>query len=328
MFFQVLALLALLKTCSPATTEGTLKNPRLWALLAGCAAAGAIGSRPTHFLLIPTAIALIVGAQFYAHSLKSVAKILVAFLLPVGLGCALIGWYNYARFDEILEFGQRYQLGVADFANTPLCSLQRAVKNPTLVAIQAWYLLLQPMYLSAEYPFLNFEPIKANLLSLKYPDYLGTDPITGLLFVSPLLAPGLLAAAVVARRSSSITRLYFGSTLLIGVVMLAHLHTCIFAAARFLFEIISILLIITLPSLWSMCLSDSELSSERLRRPLAVGIWRIVTCIGVIAGLCIGVAGSLGGHFKKERDTLPFFQDLFGLPSLSLPDSTPVPFRE
>jgi ABC-type nickel/cobalt efflux system permease component RcnA len=110
--------------------------------------------------------------------------------------------------------------------------------------------------------------------------------------------------------------------LLVAVTILAYLHTCIFAAARFLFEILSVLLIITLPALWHVCSGDSELSPQQRHKPLTTTTWRAITYFGVAVGLCIGLAGSLGGHFKKGPDTLLFFQQLVGLP---VPPATDEP---
>ena len=74
----------------------------------------AIGCRPT------VAIANIMVAPLLVHYLRQnkitpafVAKIVLAALPYVIIGAALL-WYNQVRFGSLLEFGQSYQLTVAD----------------------------------------------------------------------------------------------------------------------------------------------------------------------------------------------------------------------
>lgn len=303
LFFQVLALYGLLRAITP-DTEKLHRNSLWWAALAGSATVAAVGCRPTHLIVVPVGAMILLGAKLLTTTRKHAALHCAAFALPIGVGCALLGWYNSARFGDVLQFGQRYQLGVTDFTTTPLCSLERALHNPLLVAIQSWYLLLQPFYLTSSYPFLNFNRIEPLELQWHHPDYLGSDPVTGLLFVSPLLVPGLCAAALWLRSNSRVAQLYYGGCLAIAALGLLYLHTCTFAAARFLFEIVSVLLIITLPSLWHAC---ATVSPARLA-------WRLVTTTGVVIGLCIGVSGSLGGHFAKGPETERFFRNVLGLP--------------
>ncbi len=285
-----------------------------WTALAGCAVAAAVGCRPTHLIMVPVCAFILIGAKLCTTNTRQAALHVAAFAGPIALGCALLGWYNHARFGDILEFGQRYQLGVADFTSTPLCSLERAIRAPVLVAIQSWYLLFQPFYLTTDYPFLDFNRIEHLNLPWQPPDYLGSDPITGLFSVSPLLIPGLFATALVLRRGSRVTQLYCGGCLVIAAVALAYLHTCAFAAARFLFEILSVLLIATLPALWHACSTNSPAGNRSAGRVA----WQIVTAAGLALGLCIGIAGSLGGHFNKGQDTLSLFQRLLGMPETEI----------
>ena len=92
------------------------KNGRKMAELSGsflCASL-AFGCRPTIAL---SGILQIVLFYLYLHELKSKKKSMEACLtagIPCLLTAILLMWYNYARFGSIWEFGQHYQLTVAD----------------------------------------------------------------------------------------------------------------------------------------------------------------------------------------------------------------------
>lgn len=92
------------------------KNGRKMAELSGsflCASL-AFGCRPTIAL---SGILQIMLFYLHLHELKSKKKSMKA-CLTAGIPCLvtaiLLMWYNYARFGSIWEFGQHYQLTVAD----------------------------------------------------------------------------------------------------------------------------------------------------------------------------------------------------------------------
>ncbi len=92
------------------------KNGRKMEELSGsflCASL-AFGCRPTIAL---SGILQIMLFYLHLHELKSKKKSMKA-CLTAGIPCLvtaiLLMWYNYARFGSILEFGQHYQLTVAD----------------------------------------------------------------------------------------------------------------------------------------------------------------------------------------------------------------------
>ena len=92
------------------------KNGRKMAELSGsflCASL-AFGCRPTIAL---SGILQIMLFYLYLHELKSKKKSIKVCLtagIPCLLTAILLMWYNYARFGSIWEFGQHYQLTVAD----------------------------------------------------------------------------------------------------------------------------------------------------------------------------------------------------------------------
>lgn len=93
------------------------KRENIAILLAGIGAlfgALAFGCRPTvalaNVVVIPLLIVFLRGRKF---SLKLLGKLCLA-ALPYVVVAAGLMWYNYVRFDDPFEFGQAYQLTVAD----------------------------------------------------------------------------------------------------------------------------------------------------------------------------------------------------------------------
>lgn len=285
MLFQLISLLFLIR----CITDETPKHRH--AFFAGLSALAAIGSRPTHMLVALCGGLLLCAFAFKDGQRKITLKTATTFAAPLFLGGALLAWYNYARFDSIFEFGLSYQLGLDNFTKQPLCALQNVLNQPRLLSVQAWYLLLQPPYLVAEFPYLSFKRFPPRELIDPELTYLGADPVTGLFAVSPLLIPGIIATLIYWRAFPTNAKLFFGTCLAIGFTILAYLHTCIFAAARYLFEAISVLSVVSLPSLWFACGFSG--------RAWVRWFWRSVVAIGLAIGVTIGLAGVLDGHFNK-----------------------------
>lgn len=86
----------------------------IWAAAGALCGALAFGCRPTvalaNLLVIPLLIAFLRQRKF---TLKLLGKLALAALPYVVVAVGLM-WYNYVRFDSPFEFGQAYQLTVAD----------------------------------------------------------------------------------------------------------------------------------------------------------------------------------------------------------------------
>ena len=86
-----------------------------WVLGLSICAGLAIGSRPSSFMV---AGLLLVPLTLAAQSFRSrpvgergpASREILAALIPIGLIGAGLMWYNFMRFGDVLEFGQRYQL--------------------------------------------------------------------------------------------------------------------------------------------------------------------------------------------------------------------------
>lgn len=97
------------------------KHPIRWLALGSLLGALTFGCRPTialfNIILIPVLIYLF-KKQYNTSKLnfRFILKVAIALLPYIIVGVSLM-LYNYARFDSLLEFGQKYQLTVTDQSN-------------------------------------------------------------------------------------------------------------------------------------------------------------------------------------------------------------------
>lgn len=94
--------------------------PKIWEVCAG-ALCGALvfGCRPPigimEIVMIPFIICSVKRQLSAGNNLKKVIGQAVAFVVPYIIIAVLLMLYNYVRFDNPFEFGQRYQLSILDF---------------------------------------------------------------------------------------------------------------------------------------------------------------------------------------------------------------------
>lgn len=283
--FQIIAILLVARHLSSDQPKGKTLA------FAGTCAIAAVASRPTQLITVLLCGLLLLAWDTKKRDLERALRSLFIFGLPVAIGGCAMAVYNYLRFDDIFEFGLTYQLTVASLRERAICSAKYFFDYPEIFSIQTWYLLLQPPHFVSTFPYVSF--LRAEPRDFISPDgpYLGADAVTGLLWVCPLIVPGLIASLLQWRRIPVLSQLVFGMCLLCALGVLGYLYTCCFAAARYLFEIISALTIVAIPALWLAC----ERSGSRWTR----FAWRCITYAGLIAGISIGFVGTLDGHFKK-----------------------------
>jgi hypothetical protein len=164
----------------------------LWSSLAGLSFGLAIGCRPHFGLAAVCALVFLMllpdpPARFLQRFTR---KDVVSFCLPLIACCLAIAAYNYERFGNALEFGQRFQLGEHYYQNVRV-SMANVVPG-------LYYLLLCPPDLVPEFPFVRLawrQPFDslANLLPPRY----FLEPTGGILGLCPV---ALLAVLIPLRR--------------------------------------------------------------------------------------------------------------------------------
>jgi len=159
-----------------------------WALALGASLALLLGSRPS-YLFAAGVIALVAVVPAGARSAGAPRwRAALALACTLGLGGALLLWYNYARFGKFGEFGQSYQLfsGGQEHASH---------FSAAFVAFNAWLYLGSLPDLSPYFPFVK--PVWPGELPS---GYLFLEEMHGVCFGLPVLFAGWAAVAWAWRR--------------------------------------------------------------------------------------------------------------------------------
>jgi hypothetical protein len=154
---------------------------RFWALAAGLSLVFTLGARPTYaFAAGFVALLFALPYERGLHWTHYVRR-----LLPVGipltLGAAGLLAYNYARFGDLLEFGQSYQLWGTEARTVHHFSL-------SYLPFNAWYYLFSLPELGIYFPFIH--PAWPTDVPA---GYIATEEIYGLLFAMPAQLVGFSA---------------------------------------------------------------------------------------------------------------------------------------
>jgi hypothetical protein len=159
----------------------------LWSALSGLCFGLAIGSRPHFALAAACAFVFLLLLSDPAARLfqRFTRKDVIAFGIPL-IACGMaIAAYNYARFDNPLEFGQRYQLGDSHYQNVHLAG--------TNLVPGLYYLLLCPPDLVPEFPFVRLawrQPFDSS--DNRLPPRYFLEPIGGIFSLCPLALIAIL----------------------------------------------------------------------------------------------------------------------------------------
>jgi hypothetical protein len=277
-------------------------HPARYALAAGCWAC-ALGSRITlagavGVLLLATAFMLLRSAL----PRKSSFVRLVYLGLPLLLGVALLGAFNYIRFGNLLETGFRYQLGALDYTQ-----VSSAAFDIRYLPLNLFNYFSRPFSIQPAFPWIipagdnpTFYP-----LSISHPMLFYVEPVSGLLLAAPFLlcAFGLLLAirkggigdmVFAPTPSADNSFLFLWISLLCAVVLaIAPLLVYWYCTERFLLDFAPLLLILSACGAWA-----AHRFAERKKG------WRIVIVTGIVgsalwtaaAGLLLGVTG-YGSHW-------------------------------
>jgi hypothetical protein len=147
-----------------------------------------IGSRITQALPIGFLAFMItflcVSSYFKTRLISKTIYSIASLGLPLIIGFAILGWYNWARFDSIFETGFSYQL-----TSQYLQKYSKELFLPVYILPNSYEYLIAPPKVISTFPF--FKPIrtKGYLLFpfIDLPEIYSTRPITGILFSIPFI---------------------------------------------------------------------------------------------------------------------------------------------
>ncbi len=167
----------------------------LWAL--------SFGSRMT--LIFPVALlSLMVAYWFYKEKQSLRPSVVKLFFLglPLGIGAASIGWYNWARFGSVTEAGLYYQLT----AGLYLQKYNKELIDPIYALQNIYNYLFYPFDISAQFPF--FSPrytYDVPVFSFyPLPELYSGQWSTGLLWTVPFILFSLIPLVLLLKKQPSI----------------------------------------------------------------------------------------------------------------------------
>lgn len=169
-------------------------------VLAGIFWVSAIGSRMTQIMPISFTLLMVLIWIAFRNRRQYLSpnslKAIIALFLPMFIGAIGLGWYNWARFDSVLETGITYQLAGPD-----LQKHQHELFSPLYMANNIYnYFLIKPE-LSNKFPFLS--PVRGYsdsvIGSIKLPDVYFSQETAGLFYIAPFILFSLVSVTVILK---------------------------------------------------------------------------------------------------------------------------------
>jgi hypothetical protein len=110
--------------------------------------------------------------------------------MPLVVGFACLGWYNWARFDSVIESGMYYQ-----FASNNLQKHYNDLLGLEYVLPNLYNYLLNPFRVNSQFPFISLLRGKTDSIFpfLILPDLYSSQFITGLLYAVPFTLFALIS---------------------------------------------------------------------------------------------------------------------------------------
>jgi hypothetical protein len=110
-------------------------------------------------------------------------------IMPLVLGVALLGFYNYVRYGNFLETGFRYMMSRNDL---PRMLESGLVFNPIYLLPNLFYLLIAPIQFRAMFPIIRplwreLSAVSMFLARFNIPDEYHIEDITGILVAMPTI---------------------------------------------------------------------------------------------------------------------------------------------
>jgi hypothetical protein len=166
-------------------------------VLAGTFLAFAVGSRVTMALPIVFIVLMIALRVWNKPPAEIVAskrlRALVGLILPMLGGAFGLGWYNFARFGSVFEFGFRYALTVLNQNK-----FYNILFSPVYIFPNLYLYLLNPPSFASVFPFIR--PVWNGEFISSFNNYhhtiYNTEQITGMVYSTPFSLFALSAAAI------------------------------------------------------------------------------------------------------------------------------------
>ncbi len=241
-------------------------------------------TRPVYvFYIIPIIIAI---WKYLIQNKKIAWKNLVVFALPIIIMAFFQMWYNYARFENIFEFGQFHQITINDTSSLEL--------EPGIAIDGTLSFLFNPPVFARHFPFVNY-----NLAGVRNGNEIFTAEVLGI-FWHPLLLI-LLTAKNRIKNNPKLKKLaLYTSIFCVITIILLVISICTAGVIqRYLTFILPTLTILAIVY-WLLYITESK--NEEVKKD-RIKIFKMVCCGSVIIMSLYGfinINGSLlnDGNYK------------------------------
>jgi len=273
-----------------------------WLAAASVAYGLAVGARPSLLfgaviLLVPVAETWRDRRQFWMALLAAIGPIIL-----IGLGLML---YNYQRFGNAFEFGQRYQLSGERQITQQFFSLQYFWFN-----FRVYF--LEPVRWGSRFPFvqgITLPPVPVGHGTVEGPFGVLTNvPVVWLALAVPLVWRRRLAEAGILRRFITVVALFFG---------ICALSLCLFRGANARYELEFLPALVWLAVAGILGVESALADRPAWRRAARLG-WGLLLVFSVAFGLLSAIQhhaemdnnfGIVMGRAGRMQEAIEHFED-------------------
>lgn len=245
----------------------------------------AVGCRPTmvfySFLLAPYLV-----YRLKNDTVKENIKIFAVLLIPYICVAGILMWYNYARFGNIFDFGQNYQLTVTDMARD-------SYKLSTLPWC-LWFGMFQPLSFSAVFPF-----VSSGSMVNDYAGYFWNNSAVTMFSSTPLLYIMFCPVFWKAwkRKTGMLSTAIMGTGIGMGLLLSVFIFISAGVHIRYTAEPVPILVFGVL-----LLFANYMNGQDKLVQKNLITLLFVLTIFTVLVGFLIGIVGEQNWIFTRHPE--------------------------
>ena len=245
----------------------------------------AVGCRPTmvfySFLLVPYLV-----YRLKNDTVKENIKIFAVLLIPYICVAGILMWYNYARFGNIFDFGQNYQLTVTDMARD-------SYKLSTLPWC-LWFGMFQPLSFSAVFPF-----VSSGSMVNDYAGYLWNNSAVTMFSSTPLLYIMFCPVFWKAwkRKTGMLSTAIMGTGIGMGLLLSVFIFISAGVHIRYTAEPVPILVFGVL-----LLFANYMNGQDKLVQKNLITLLFVLTIFTVLVGFLMGIVGEQNWIFTRHPE--------------------------
>jgi hypothetical protein len=284
------------------TTLNKIKQSTCKLMLIGSLWALVIGSRLTQVLLIGfMSLMILIWVTWPYYQRKTIRKAIplaLALGIPIAVGIALLGWYNWARFGSVFETGFNYAM-----AGPYLQNFAKELFLPIYIPQNLYNYLFNPINIRDTYPFLKSTLGQTTPIFSFYtlPKAYTPDEITGWAYSAPFTFFAIIPIAgliINARKTKDDNQRFLNWTIvsLFGSFVFALVPLLMFfwLSTRYMMDFFPELILLSIIGFWQ--------GYQLLRqRPVPLMVYSIMGVTIALITILIGNAIGLSSHTARIK---------------------------